>query len=211
MALTLFCYRRDTTIIHKCPALIKLIILCVFSILLFKLNSWIFTCVFAMITFIVFFLAKTPIRQLRKLLYVPLIGGMVVLLRIIKFNPTYLDFSQVKDGFLYIAQFFVTTLAAQVFFDTTSTYQIQVSLEKIQAIVFKVFPFLKKINFALFVAITIHFIPLVFETWEKVNKAARSRIINRKIGIKNLLPVFFAFFSCLLQTAEQTRKAILNR
>jgi biotin transport system permease protein len=72
------------------------------------------------------------------------------------------------------------------------------------------------LNPALVISLAINFIPQIFETWNRVNLAARARSVSRKR--KNLHTVITtaylelqALFSCLLYQAETTRQAVLNR
>ena len=162
MDINLFSYRYDKTIIHKLPALLKIIFLCFISIRLFSskinslnINAWIQCCFYFIINCILF----------------------------------------------------IISFLALIIFDTTSTYQIEKELDKI--------PLFKRFKISQTISLTILFIPLIFRLWNQINLSSKARICNKKNYTKNivfnLFQSFSTLFSCLLESAENTRKAILNR
>ena len=211
----LFSYRYDTTIIHKTPSLIKIFFLCFVSIRIFsqfnpeKVIESFFQCGFYfLIGCLLFILAKTKISSLKNLYFIFFIGIFIILINGINFNNKFIfSFEKTLETILYIARLITTSFIAILIFDTTSVYQLESELDKI--------PLFKKFRISKTISLTILFIPLMFRTWNMIQLATQSRIKNKKISFKlkflNLYQSFSTFFSCILNSAENTRKAILNR
>jgi biotin transport system permease protein len=211
----LFSYRYDTTIIHKIPAIIKIFFLCFVSIRIFsqfnpeKVIESFFQCGFYfLIGCLLFILAKTKFSSLKNLSFIFIIGFFIILLNGINFeNKLNFDFKKSLEGVLYLSRLLTTSLIALIVFDTTSVYQLENDLDKI--------PLFKKFKISQTISLTILFIPLIFRTWNKIQLASKSRNIKNKnsliLKLQNLFQSFSTLFSCILNSAENTRKAILNR
>lgn len=164
---------------------------------------------------LLFFLARGNWTTIKSLPYVFVLGAFVTVLRMFNFFP---EFSFNKNGFvwgiLYTARLFITAFTCQVIFETTSSAQISDSLEQIENVIAKILPPAKKLHAALLISLAINFIPLVFETWDKVHLASMARGPKKKnlVSATNiLLSELEALLSCLIFKAETKRKAILNR
>ena len=158
-----------------------------------------------------FFLSGAKWNSIKQLKFVFVIGGFVTLVKLIHI-PFWLDKDSLAYGILYTVRFFITSLAAQVIFETTSPLQIQNALEVIQEGISKIIPPVKKWNPALTISLAINFIPEIFETWNKVELAVKARTQkNSKWKTEILIQKFSTFFSCLLYNAETKRMAVLNR
>ena len=136
MALSLFAYRKGNSVLHKIPSIAKLsflFVLCIFTYsggmsvtweelfsrkIVIKLSG----CFFASLT--LFFLSGAKWNSIRQLKFVFVIGGFVTLVKLIHI-PLWLDKDSLAYGILYTLRFFITSLAAQVIFETTSPLQIQ--------------------------------------------------------------------------------------
>lgn len=211
----LFSYRYDTTIIHKTPAIIKIIFLCFVSIRIFsisnntsELSSWYQCGFYFLIGCLLFILSRTKISSLKNLYFIFIIGLFIILLNGINFeNKIYFDFQKSFEGVLYLARLLTTSLIALVVFDTTSVYQLENNLDKI--------PLFKKFKISQTISLTILFVPLIFRTWNKIQLASQARNVNKKksliLKLYNLYQSFSTLFSCILNSADNTRKAILNR
>lgn len=221
----LFCYRKGSTPLHKIPALIKLLIMFFLCAAVFRGSSQdaqdkilssaelvqIGVCL--LISLSMFFLSGAHLSSLAQLRFVFVLGAFVTLIRVFSSFPD----PKKEDlifGASYTARFFISSLCAQTVFETTSSLQIKDAIELAQNAISKAFPPLKKLNPALVIALAINFIPSVFETWNKVSLAAKAREVRRKkrkTSIRGLICRFSALFSCLINQAETTRKAVLNR
>lgn len=212
---SLFSYKYNTTLIHKTPALLKIIFLCFVSIRLFSqnnnseiTNSFLQCGFYFFIGCILFFIAKVNFRSIKKLLFIPIICSGIILISSIEFTDSIkFNFENTFKGLLYAVRLFVTSFIALIIFETTSIYQLENELDKI--------PLFKKFNISKTISLTILFIPLIFSNWTKIQNAIKSRSVKKSnnifIKINNLFQSFSTLLSCLLNTAENTRKAILNR
>ncbi len=220
----LFTYRRGTTIVHKAPPILKLAILLALSITvnssIANISDWIVLTAYSVLAFLFFILSKTPSNHLKKLSFVIFMGLFVTFFRVIRFAPFSADFAQIPHGLLYTARFLIATVFVLIFFETTSTSQVTDSFQRLQDIVATVIPPLKQFfhthNPARIMGLAIGFIPRVFSTWEKVRLATLARTHSKKQNrIKNFLFItevqFSALLSCMINIAETTRKAVINR
>ncbi len=225
MAIKLFAYRKADTILHKMPALFKLVLL--FAICIYTFSSGMLSTkaqvfakaelvklsiCFAAVT-VLFILARAPWKSLKNLKFVFVLGFFLTAFKMLHF-PFYFDLDALISGLHYTFCFFVTALCAQLIFESTSSLQIKDALESIQNIIAAVLPPVKKLNPALVISLAINFIPMVFATWNRVNLACRARTSTRHglAGtVKNAFTQLSALFSCLLHQAETTRMALLNR
>ncbi len=220
----LFTYRKGNTLIHKAPPLLKLIILLLVSLTVFSsvegVSEWIILAAYYMGAFVFFIFSKTPLKHLKKLNFVILMGLFVTFFRVVNFAPFMLDFSQIPDGMLYTLRFLLATIFVLIFFETTSTSQITDSFQKIQdsIVIFipPLKPFFQKHNPGRIMGLSIGFMPRIFSTWEKVRLATLARTPSKKQNrIANFLFIieveFSALLSCMINVAETTRKAVINR
>lgn len=212
---SLLSYKYNTTLIHKTPALLKIIFLCFISIRLFSQNNnieiknYFFQCGFYFfIGCILFFIGKINFTSIKKLLFIPFIYLGIILISSIEFNNSIkFNFENSLKGLLYATRLFVTSFIALIIFETTSIYQLENELDKI--------PLFKKFKISKTISLTILFIPLIFVNWNKIQNAIKARSVKNSknifIKINNLFQSFSTLLSYLLNTAENTRKAILNR
>lgn len=219
---SLFSYRQGNSVLHKTPAILKLILLfllCIFTFLKQNYNSLdeilsftviLQTSICFFISILMFFLGGKNFQSLKNLKFVAILGAMVIFLKTINIptetitNPLqYMNIQGFAEGVLWIIRFFITTLACLTVFETTSSLQIKEALGN-----------------ALVISLAINFIPEIFRTWEKIKSASFSRSIYKKNGktkhsFKRAIIVTYqelsALFSCMLYYAEIKRKALLNR
>lgn len=221
MALSLFAYRRGNSVLHSIPPIAKLtflFVLCIFTYkggmsvsweALFSLEIIVKISICFFVSLALFFLSGANWNSLKQLKFVFVIGGFVTLVKLIHF-PFWFDKDSLAYGILYTVRFFITSLAAQVIFETTSPLQIQDALELVQNGISKIIPQVKKWDPALTISLAINFIPEIFETWNKVELAINARTQKRR-KIEVMIQKFSTFFSCLLDKAETKRMAVLNR
>ena len=234
MAMSFLVYRREESLIHKLPAQLKIMLLFFISIRVFSssesflfksfnddflfINTAIFfrTLFYFILTVSFFICAKTPFLHLSNLLFVPIIGGFVLLFRCVDFFPLQIIFSEIPGGILYIVHFFITTLMAMIIFETTSQMEILESMESILRFLTKKIPLLKGWNFPLLIVLAINFIPQIFFVWEQVGLAVKARTFRKNrynfiLKLKNLIAQFSGVISCMLHRSDEIRKAIVSR
>ena len=222
MDVTLFAYRRGSTLLHRLNAGAKIVFLIALCIITFaggsretleavlQLPLLIRTGCCLAATVALFMASGHSRSSFKPVKFVLVIGALMILLRI--FTQSLQD--ALAAGLLYTVRFLITSIAAQIVFETTSSLEIKESLETGQEKVSRVLPFIRRLNFALALALAINFIPQVFATWHQVHTAALARSPKRK-GLLRTIPIAYceiqALFSCLLYQAEIKRKALLNR
>ena len=195
--MTLFAYRKGSTLLHKLPALLKIIFLAAFNIFIFwEADSFLIWRLSAgsLVCLVFFILAKCGPKTLKSLFYVLLLGILVTLFNLSKAGLIY--------GALYTARFLLAALLAQIVFETTSPLEIKEAVP-IAAL-----------------SLAINFIPEIFSEWNKIHLAARARSAKSGRGFfySCARAVFFtplleleALFSNMLDRAEKKRRALLNR
>ena len=231
--LSFLAYRRGDSLVHKMPAILKIVILCFVSIRLFSdskvfffhlfekdflfINTAVFirTVFYSVLAIFFFICAGTPFSHLRKLFFVFVIGAFVFLFRCVDFASLQIIADEVPGGVLYIIRFFIAALMAMVMFETTTAVQILYSMEDMQILLSERFPFLRKSNLPLIIALAINFIPQIFEVWEQTRIAVKARTFGKRRGvvvkIKVLAAQFSCVVSCMLHRCDEIRKAVINR
>jgi biotin transport system permease protein len=237
VAVKIFSFRKGNSVVHGLPPLLKIFALILFSIFVFS-GKGIFTPekIFSFTTIlkisaegifvlIFFFLSEGNFRTILALRGIFALGIFVTVFRTISFSAEenfikifphfFLNPRGFFSGALYTINFFLASFFAQIVFETTSPMQIEFSLEDFQCRAEKIFPPLKKFNAALLLSLAINFIPEVFDAWEKIRAASRSRLGEKSrspvLRTKNLCANFLSLFSLLLRKAETKRTAMLNR
>ena len=206
--MTLFAYRKGNTPLHRLNAGLKILFLIALCIVTFaggmydslesvlKPSVLIRTTICLAAAVGLFFASGRSRTSFKPVKFVLIIGALMILFRV--FNQPLKD--ALAAGLLYTIRFLITTIAAQIIFETTSPLEIKETMGKTTP--------------ALALSLAINFIPQVFATWKQVHTAAQARTPNKK-GLLRTIPIVYceiqAFFSCLLYQAEIKRKALLNR
>lgn len=220
MSNTLFSYSNKKTLLHKIPALLKLVFTCVSCFFVFgnlfpksslsaekvqSIKILISSC-FAIFLWII---SKSGFQAFFKLKLVLILGLVFTLFKGFSLkSPYFIDIQLAKEGFLYSYNFFITTFVALLLFETTTMLEIQNDLQKI--------PLFNKTYLPMVLAITISFFPEIFSTWEEIRLAAKARKKpntknSLKQKVKSLITQFSSLLSIMLQKAEIKRKALLSR
>lgn len=232
MAIKLFSYRKGNSVLHKMPALVKILFMMVFCVTCFlggqmettdeilKISTLIQLLYCICICILLFILGKGSFITVIQMRWVLWFGLLVTVFRLF---PD--DFETIKNydlykpilksglfaGGLYTLRFFFASFACQIIFETTSSLEIRESFESVHLVAEKIFPFMKKFNLAFVISLAVTFIPEVFETWNKVRLATKARQGKKRRFFGTLLSEMTALLSVLLGLAETKRKAILNR
>ena len=206
MELSLFSYRKGSSPMHRMNAGVKLVLYIVFSIAVFAgknpetvqdvLTPGIIvrTLVCLLFSVVCFFASGARWKGLVQLRFVFVIGFLLTVFKMIG-NP----WNGLAYGVLYTLRFFITALAAQTVFETTSMLQIQEALH---------LPFV--------VGLAVNFIPQVFAQWQQIQCAVKARTSrgSRRGLVRKTALMFHALetlFSVMLVRAEEVRKAVANR
>lgn len=243
MRSSLFSYRKAKTPLHRLPALPKLAFQVALCVALFaspqpSLPAAAVLVACGAIIAAASVAARIGLDELRRLRPILLLGCLYALFRVfavdtralpegegfrlfakgeeclVFFSAIVLRTSRALGAVLYICRFYMSSLSALVFFETTSPLEIREAFEQIQGALAKIFPPLKRINPALAIALAINFIPEIFSAWERVSRAAKARRPEGKGAAflaGGLYAQLAALLSCLIGYAETTRRAVANR
>lgn len=216
MALNLFLYRKGKSLFHRIPAFIKLIFLFSFCSLVFVEKSY-FLFLSLLICAASFFLAECSIRTFSNLKFLIFVSVFIIVIKSIDFSASGFSFSNkgIYEGLIYCARFSFVSFFAEIVFETTSSLEIRRCLENVENVIAFVFPPIKKINPSLIVSLAITFIPQVFETWNRVHLAVRSKSPQKRKSLHQAVSILMteltALISCLIRSAETKRLSLLNR
>ena len=243
MNAALFSYRKANTPLHRLPPLVKLILQIALCTGLFaspnsQAASTAILIASSAVLAIAFVAAKISLNELKRLRPILALGAVYALFRVfaisrqamppdegfklfahteeslIFFCVIMLRLNRVLDSLLYIYRFFMASLSALIFFQTTSPLEVRKAFEQLQEAIAKIFPPLKRINPALTIALAINFIPEIFSAWGKISRAAKARRPQGKGGafiVGGIYAQLAALLSCLIRYAETTRRALANR
>ena len=131
MSKTLFSYNNKKSLLHKLPALVKIIFTCVFCFFVFgnflpnsslsaekvqNLKILISSC-FAIFLWLI---SKSGFQAFIKLKFVLILGLVFTLFKGFSLeSPYFIDIQLAKEGLLYSYNFFITTFVALLLFETT--------------------------------------------------------------------------------------------
>ncbi|MCR5080488.1 MAG: energy-coupling factor transporter transmembrane protein EcfT [Treponema sp.] len=215
MAVNLFLYRNGNSFFHKLPAFIKLILMFTFCSFVFTEKKFILkVCI--LLCAISFILAKCRFNTIKNLRFLLYISVFIIVVKSIEFSSSGFSFNKcgMIEGVLYCSRFALISFFAEIIFETTSSLEIRICLEQIENAFSLIIPPLKKIRLSLIISLAITFIPQVFEKWNQVHLAVKSRCPKkRKLhqSVSILMTELTALISCLLRAAETKRLSILNR
>lgn len=221
----IFSYHAGGTLLHKTPAIIKLIFLllfCAFALggsgtynpLIIK--STLIKIFFSLIIALSFWIiSRGGLGTIKKLAPVFLLAFSVVVIKV--FNALLIDWGEkerLKDtlplalfgGGLYSTGFILSSFMAIIIFETTSFLEIYFALLAI--------PLIKKTQIPLLLALSVDFVREAFEIWEKIKVAQRARTpkklpLSRRIECLTYL--LSALIACLLENAKDRRLSLLNK
>ena len=181
-----FCYKPGTSVFHKCPAVIKLLMLPVLSILIFALPFW-----FVAALFLILFCCELVLGFSLTEIFSDLIIILyyAVLLAVVKLCLRQFD----KETFFMLARHLCMFMLASLFFRTSSSLQLRQGFEKIELAIRRMFHLKSKTTISQTLALVLCFIPMVSKNWNQSKRAWLAR------GGKNtprmyivLLPVLFS-------------------
>ena len=181
-----FSYKPGTSIFHKCPAVVKLLLLPVLSVLIFSLPVWL-----AASLILILFLCELAIHFRLHEIFADLkiILFYVILLVVIKLCLRQFD----KETFFMLARLVCMFMLASVFFRTSSSLQLREGLEKIEGAIRRLLHLKPKTTIAQTLALVLCFIPMVSKNWNQARLAWAARGGNSSLKMYMvLLPVFFS-------------------
>ena len=203
-----FSYKAGNSIIHRCPAWIKILLIPALSIAIFKLPP-LFSAILVIFQLILaLFLHFSIGEQLKDFRAVLYYAFFLIFARLISVVAGYVqaggtvrlsDFLLDKESLIMLLKLFCLMQTASILFRTSTTLQLREGLEKMELTLRR--PFTSKANpqtrpsapVAQTLALFLCFIPQVSKIWQQTVRAwkARGGHTNLRMYI-TLLPVLFS-------------------
>lgn len=225
---TTFSYIKGDSLIHKCPAWVKILIIPVINILFFNLPVQFCLCLI-LFQFVISFLLKFTFHQqiadLKPVLYY---GFLLIFTNALIYlftngiaslqndllsyvnNPLSLLLDlKTNETFLMLVKLFCILQSTSIFFKTSTSLQIRESLETIELCVRKIIHLKKECTISNAVSLFINFIPMVWAVWFELKRAWFAR--KGKNGIKMYLKLMPVLFSVGMKKAWNTARAVQIR
>ncbi|MGI5173663.1 hypothetical protein H0R92_08690 [Treponema sp. OMZ 840] len=192
----LFAYRSGNSLIHKMPALIKLILLFLLPAAVFfipPLYCFFYIFINSAAAFYAGFSLRRQIKDLKPIAYY---AFFLALTHIVSFLIG--ESGSVKPLIALILRLTCAIQISSLFFSTTTSLELKQALEK-------VLPKSISLIFTLFLT----FIPLLFSVWAQLDLSWKARA--GKNGPKKLFVLFPVFISTALFKAQNLFYALQNR
>lgn len=193
---TAFSYKAGSTIIHNCPAWIKILLLPVLSFVIFKLPAVIcaiLLCAIFLLQLILKFTLQEIFCDIKLVLYYAVI--------LIIFRG--------KEVIPMLLRLLCMLLLASLIFRTSSSLQLRRGFETIELAIRKVFHLKPKAPVANALALFTGFIPLVAKNWNQCKRAWKAR--GGRNSIKMYVVLLPVFFSTGMKQAWSTARAVSIR
>ena len=216
-----FSYKFGNSFLHRCPAWIKILLIPILNVCVFKFPfqiSLILIFLQTVTAFILKFSVKEILTDLKPVLY------YAVLLLFAKF------FGNLFAGFFSLATFFsdfwnfiiseketgVLLLkllcmiqTASLFFKTSTSLQLREGFENIEFFIRRIFHLKKATPVAQVLSIFVTFIPIVAKNWQQITLAWYAR--GGKKSVKMIIVLLPVFFSVGMKQAYNSARAISIR
>ena len=207
---TAFSYKSGSSFMHRCPAWIKLLLIPVVSIAVFKLPVY-FAIGLCMIQIVLSFALKFSVReQLRDLKAVLYYAAFLIFAKLIgSVASGQFDLSAFirneKETWLLLLKLLCVMQSASILFKTSTSLQIREGLELMERKITRK----QQTPVAQGVSLFICFIPQVSKNWQQAERAWKARGGRKSLRMfVVLLPVFF---SVGMKQAYNTARAISIR
>lgn len=184
------------SIIHRCPAWIKILLVPVISVVFFNTPAVVSTVMLAVFVILQLVLGFTPREILGSIRFVLYYAVILLLFRGKEVIPMLLRLLCMLE------------LAALVF-KTSTSLQLRYGFEEIELAVRKIFHLKKQTPVANALALFTSFIPLVSQNWNQSQRAWKAR--GGKNSIKMYVVLLPVFFSVGMKQAWNTSRALMAR
>ena len=223
---TAFSYKQGNSLMHCCPAWIKILLIPVLSIMVFKLPpvfALVFFVIQAIIAFALRFTVCEQLRDLRAVLYYALLllfAKMIGNVAVMVTNGTAFGFSELpelaidfltgeKETFILLLKLLCIMQSASIIFKTSTSLQIREGLEQMETAVCRFFHLKKRTEIAQTVSLFICFIPQVSKNWQQAERAWKAR--GGKKSLKMLVVLLPVFLSVGMKQAYNSARALAVR
>lgn len=216
MGVTAFSYKPGFSLLHRCPAWIKILLIPVISIAVFELPPA-FALTLALLQILVSFLLHFSVHEqladLRAVLYYAVIlifaklAGALLSLNLQNFIISFIKSE--KETWILLLKLFCVMQATSLLFKTSTSLQIRTGLETIELKIRHFLHLKSKTPLAEAIALFICFIPQVSRNWEQTKKAWFAR--GGKKSLKMLIILLPVLFSVSMKQAYNTALALSIR
>ena len=228
---SMFSYKQGNSLLHRCPAWIKILVLPVFSVAVFELPP---VCAAALllaqvvIAFCLHFTVREQLADLRAVLYY---AAMLLFVKGVSFAAEYFAVANAAVGAestaaadalthtLALSSFLETSFmllrllcvmqTASLVFKTSTSLQLREGLETIEIAIRRVFHLRAAAPVAGVIALFVCFIPQVSKNWQQVKRAWKAR--GGKNSIRMYMVLLPVLFSVGMKQAYTTARAISIR
>lgn len=215
---TLFRYRPDSTIIHRLPAAVKLLVMALATVAVFAVKP-VELAALCVILVILSFIARIPflvfLNNIRLLLWYALLIGAFRCIG--KPLEAAILIPEIWATGLYLWQLSAVLFAGTLFYETTSTLEIRETLATAQKRLERLCrcPPDRLPDLGFLLSLTITFIPRIFDAWSALNRtwdARGGKLQKGPLGAWRRMTVLIpSLIERLLSIAADTDRAIRNR
>ena len=214
---TAFSYKAGSSIIHRCPAWIKILLLPIVSVVFFKAPAFV-SAVMLTVVFAVELMLKFSLKEIFSDLKLVFYYALILLfVRAIVFVTGNREegfslaafFLEQEETLLMLLRLLCMLQLTALIFRTSSSLQLREGFEKIELAVRKLFHRKKATPIANALALFTSFIPLVAKNWNQVKRAWYTR--GGKNSIKMYVVLLPVFFSVGMKQAYLTARALSIR
>ena len=203
----LFSYTKSRSLIHRIPAGIKLLLLLVTPFTLYLTPIYVCICLMALFALLALLSGTGFSRFLRELRTIVLYCIMIIMIDVLSVLIFDRNRAVVTETSLYmILRLLCAMEATSIFFRTTSTFDISLTLQRIEtAITFGRSRLVVSSMLSLFLS----FLPRIFQSWNEINAAYMAR--GGRNGIRKAVRLLPVLITISIKKASTTYMALQNR
>ena len=211
---TAFSYKPGSSFMHRCPAWVKLLVIPVVSVAVFKLPPVFAAAVFLVqmaLSFLMRFTFREQLRDLRAVLYYAFFLIFAKVIGSVAAGQTDIltfVFTE-KEMWFLLLKLLCVMQTASILFKTSTSLQIREGLETMELAVRKLLRRKPCTPVAQAVSLFICFIPQVSKNWQQAERAWKAR--GGKKSLRMFVVLLPVFFSVGMKQAYNSARAISAR
>lgn len=227
MKYSAFSYKNGNSLVHGCPAWIKIIVIPILNILFF-IMPWYFAAAFVLfqiiLAYCLHFTTKEQLTDLKPVIYY---GAILLIAKVILVTFTKLFGEQIpKYNFTYISdlkllakeslptgimllKLFCAMQCASIVFRTSTSLELREGIETIERAVRKIMHLRQRNTITALLSMFVTFIPIVTKIWNQAERAWKVRC--GKKSVKMYLILIPVLFSIGMKQAYNAAKAFSAR
>ena len=211
---TAFSYKPGSSFLHRCPAWIKILLIPVVSVAVFKLPFYctIWLCIMQVIlAFVLKFSVREQLRDLKAILYYAVFLIFAKLIGSVASGQLEISgfIRNETETWILLLKLLCVMQSASIVFKTSTSLQIREGLESMELAVRRLFHAKKETPVAQAVSFFICFIPQVSKNWQQAERAWKAR--GGKKSLRMFIVLLPVFFSVGMKQAYNSARAISIR